>query len=140
MSYLANEDLRHSTIKCYLAAIRHLHVAQGVGDPNISSMAHLEQVLRGVKGVQAKTSKRLNRLPITPELLRKIRLVWVAGSGHSSWDNIMMWAACLLCFFGFLRSGEITVPLDSAFDDGAHSNRSGQHRKSPSHVNSYKVL
>lgn len=38
----------------------------------------------------------------------------------SEWDNIMLWAACLLCFFGFLRSGEITVPSDSAFDEGAH--------------------
>ena len=25
-----------------------------------------------------------------------------------------------LCFFGFLRSGEITIPSDSAFDEGAH--------------------
>ena len=32
----------------------------------------------------------------------------------------MLWAAALLCFFGFLRSGEITVPSDSTFDEGAH--------------------
>ena len=32
----------------------------------------------------------------------------------------MIWAACTLCFFGFLRSGEITVPLDNGYDPGAH--------------------
>ena len=25
-----------------------------------------------------------------------------------------------LCFFGFLRAGEMTIPSDSAFDAGAH--------------------
>lgn len=32
----------------------------------------------------------------------------------------MLWAACLMRFFGFLRSRDITVPSDSAFDDRAH--------------------
>ena len=32
----------------------------------------------------------------------------------------MIWAACSLCFFGFLRSGEITVPSGNGYDPGAH--------------------
>ena len=32
----------------------------------------------------------------------------------------MLWAACTTCFFGFLRSGEITVPLLRDFNPGAH--------------------
>ena len=32
----------------------------------------------------------------------------------------MLWAASTLCFFGFLQSGEITVPTESSFDEGAH--------------------
>ena len=32
----------------------------------------------------------------------------------------MLWAAVTLAFFGFLRSGEMTVPSDSAFDPAAH--------------------
>ena len=32
----------------------------------------------------------------------------------------MLWAAATLCFFGFLRSGEITVPSETVFDEGAH--------------------
>ena len=42
VSFLASEPLSHSSIKCYLSAIRHLE-----GDPRI--MVRLEQVLRGVK-------------------------------------------------------------------------------------------
>lgn len=32
----------------------------------------------------------------------------------------MLWAAFLTCFFGFLRSGEITVPSESAYDPTVH--------------------
>ena len=32
----------------------------------------------------------------------------------------MLWAVSLLGFFGFLRSGEITVPTDAGFDEGVH--------------------
>ena len=32
----------------------------------------------------------------------------------------MIWAACTLCFFAFLRVGEITVPNGQAFDESAH--------------------
>ena len=118
ISHLANEKLCHSTIKCYLSAIRHLHIAEGYGDPGISHMARLEQVLKGIKSLQAKASKKTPRLPITPELLLKMKQVW--RKRGNNWDNVMLWAASSLCFFGFLRSGEITVPSESAFDEGAH--------------------
>ena len=35
-------------------------------------------------------------------------------------DGTMLWAACCMCFFGFLRSGEIVVPPDSAYDRAVH--------------------
>ena len=34
----------------------------------------------------------------------------------------MLWEAATLCFFGFLRSGEITIPNNSNYDPSAHLN------------------
>ena len=34
--------------------------------------------------------------------------------------NVMLWAASSLCFFGFFRSGEISVPTSCKFDPECH--------------------
>jgi len=66
-THLAVSGLRASTIKCYLSAIKQLHIARGVGDPGIGNMAKLEQVLKGIKSAQAKGGDTIQpRLPITP--------------------------------------------------------------------------
>ena len=38
------------------------------------------------------------------------------GLAHE-FDTIMLWAASMLCFFGFFRIGEITTPSDASFKD-----------------------
>ena len=84
----------------------------GVGDPG---MAKLEQVIRGIKSNQARHGKLSSpRLPITPELLLSIKGVWERESPAR--DKVMLWAAAVLCCFGFLQSGEVCIPAEKAFD------------------------
>ena len=55
---------------------------------------------------------------MTPDLLLKLREVW--NRDGSNVDNIMLWAASSLCFFGFMRAGDLTVPSDSGYDESSH--------------------
>jgi hypothetical protein len=81
-------------------------------------MARLEQVLKGIKMVQSKGPKNRERLPITPNHLSILKEIW--SSRLSKFDGQMLFAAASLCFFGFMRSGELTIPSASSYDEGAH--------------------
>ena len=82
VAYLAQGDKKHQSIKCYLSAACHLQVMSGQGDPFREKMPLLEYVLRGIKSEQAKKSPTAQRvrLPITPEVLLRIRHVWEQNS------------------------------------------------------------
>ena len=63
------------------------------------------------------------RLPTTPPLLLGMLDHWTAtttppsNSTAISFDFATLRAAATMCFFGFFRSGEITVPSHAAFDE-----------------------
>ncbi len=109
------------TIKCYmcLSAVRHLQLSFGMGDPKVGDMATLQLVLRGVKSAYAKKGLHPRpRLPISPAILLGLRRVWECL--RHDYNSIMLWAACTTCFFGFLRSGEITAPSAQSYDPTYH--------------------
>ena len=119
VSHLALEGLKHKSIKVYLSAIRHLQIAEGLPDPYQGTLPRLEYVLKGIKRTQAEEGKgSRERLPITMEIMRKLKQVW--DKRAQQWDTRMIWAACCLCFFGFLRISEITAPSNSGFNPRDH--------------------
>ncbi len=107
VSLIANDKVGLSSIKVYLSALRKYQVGMGMPDPQISTMSKLEGVLGGIKRWQASCK----RLPITKNILQP---------RMEEFDNIMLWAAMATCFFGFLRSGELTVPTEGGFDTAVH--------------------
>lgn len=120
VAHLAGEGLQHSSVKGHLSAIRHLQILGGMGDPFVALWPLLEYTLRGLKlrRAKCKSMRAKIRLPITPNILRQLSQSWEENKEHP--DNIMLWAACCTCLFGFLRSGEVTVPSLKDYDPEAH--------------------
>ena len=74
VAHLANEGLAHSTIKVYLSALLNLHITTVHCQTFASQLTpRLEQVLQGIKRAQASKSTPGVRLPITLQLMHKIR-------------------------------------------------------------------
>ena len=113
VAYLA-KTIKHSSIKGYLAAVRHLHICSGY-DLNLKKFIRLQLVCRGMKRSQGDSSRI--RLPITITHL-KLFFQLLAIPNTTSYDSIMLWAAMTLAFFGFLRLGEMTC--NSPFSPALH--------------------
>lgn len=119
VAYLAKCNLSPATIKVYLSALRHYHIASDVPEPDRAKMQKLKIVSNGVTRVSAlKTKETRTRLPITPDILRQIYRLWQPN--RHEYETILMWAASTLCFFGFFRMGELTIPNDKAYDGSIH--------------------
>ena len=117
---LASQGVSHKSIKGYLSAIRHLQISSLGTDPLISGMVVLSYVLQGIKRSQAVagTNNPRTRLPITAGLMRSLKCH--GESQGISFNTSMLWATACVCFFGFLRSGEATVPTQASYDAGVH--------------------
>jgi len=131
-AFLAKEKLKHKTIKVYLFGVRFLHISEGFADPFQKAKNQLHYVIRGIKRCKAEEDGGTRvRLPISPSLLRKIK------NCSNDQDFLMLWAACCLAFFSFLRVGEMVAPLDIEFDPGAKLSVGGlavDHKTSPSMI------
>ena len=132
VAQLGTEGLAHQTIKCYLSAVRHYSIMAGQGDPfGPGAFPVLQYVLRGVR--RSPRAPAQPHLPVTPQILQHLKSQWTCHAGELKY--MMLWAACCLGLFGFLRAGEFTsqpgqdfepssslTPEDIAVDD--HSNPS----------------
>ena len=119
VTYLGQLGLTHKTIKVYLSAVKNLHITSGhFKSFEIQLSPRVERVLKGIKLSQAKSRPPHSRLPITSSIMCKIRSV--LAKTPNDYNNIMLWAACCLAFFGFLCCSEFTIPSQDTFDDAVH--------------------
>lgn len=73
--------------------------------------------MRGFKKLTA-APRRKERLPVTPSILRKLKTAWQAM--EDTFNAHMLWAVVCTCFFSFLQSGEVVVPVAAAYDPSVH--------------------
>ena len=117
VAFLFQGGLSAGTVKSYLAAVRHEQISLGLGDPHRGAMPMLEYVVKGLKKRTAGRTSR-PRQPITPQILRMLKMVWQSSASKD--DAVMLWAAVCMCFFGFLRSGEVVAPAEADYDPAVH--------------------
>ena len=116
VAFLA-KSIKYSSIKTYLAAVRHYHIRHGF-QLNLHKMLRLQLVLRGIKRSHGDNIRV--RLPITIHHLQLFRML-LGITNTQSFDSLMIWAAMTLAFFGFLRLGELTC--NCKFNPNIHLTR-----------------
>lgn len=116
---LARQGLAPTTISTYLAAIRHAQITRGLPEMRQAGLQRLQLVRTGTRQERAlQGAQQSVHLLITPEILHRLRAIWLAEPVR--FDSGMLWAASSVCFFGFFRAGEITVPTATEFDTAVH--------------------
>ena len=104
----SSSSFNHSSINVYISAVQSLHINNGLPDLLINCL-QLQRLLRGVKRVQGSSS--LNRLPISIDILHVVK----RALNLYSRDQVMLWAASWLGFFGFLANLLLIHRLSRAF-------------------------
>ena len=74
-------------------------------------------ILRGIKKRQADIHPVRKRLPITIQLLSRIRHLL---SKQPSYVNTNLWAMYCLAFFSFLGVSEFTIPTEGSYEPSWH--------------------
>ena len=112
-TYMA-ETNSAKNILCKLSAIKYFAELNGYDD-DFARFTRLHRLMRGIKRVQANKFSKPPRFPITPPLLLTFQHnLWTLPMVYE--DKLMLWAAMLTAFFGFLRVSEYTLEYVKSYD------------------------
>ena len=115
IAWLNSRGLKAATINNYLAGIRQYHLTLGLNPPNLHTDL-VKQLLTGKKKFDlCQKSTSPVRLPVTPNLLRLLKLA-ISKDDLNKEDMRIFWLACVLAFFGCFRMGELLSPSSNNFD------------------------
>ncbi|XP_055334991.1 uncharacterized protein LOC129586035 [Paramacrobiotus metropolitanus] len=114
VAHLFNRKCSPSTITVYLSAVARRHLSQQLTDPTTNP--RLKQIVEGARRLSSR--KPDQRLPITPDLLRRLssRLHLAAPTFY---DQHMVWAAFTMAQHFLLRASELTSPSPTTFEASA---------------------
>ena len=116
IGWLHKRNLSATTINSYLSGLRQLHLSLGLQIPVIRTDL-VKQVLAGKK-VSDEISPKLKstRIPVTPTVLRILKLKLSLDYELSVIDMRLYWFLCTLAFHGSFRMGELLVKSPVTFD------------------------
>uniref|UniRef100_A0A1X7U7T0 Reverse transcriptase domain-containing protein n=1 Tax=Amphimedon queenslandica TaxID=400682 RepID=A0A1X7U7T0_AMPQE len=121
VSFLALESLAPSSIKSYLAALRHAQVLRGFPEPRETSyLPCLRLVLSVVSRSRVLDQRPTSRprLPITGDVLAGIYSS-LSRRPHS-FELALLWSVCSMAFFGFFRLGLLLAPSIKGYVPATH--------------------
>ena len=104
----------HSNVKLHMAAVKHFTTRNG-HTIDFAKYQQLYLLMRGIKRAEGKKFSLPKRRPITPSLLHTIHKN-LFNSSRLYQDKVMLWAAIITAYFGFLRVSEYTSSHKTKFD------------------------
>jgi len=113
VAYLA-DSLSPSSIPKYLNIIRIIHLEHNLPDPCVLQLYDVKCVLAGLSKEKGTAPRRME--PITPQILLKM----LQHIDLTTIDDLSVWAACLLGFFGLLRRSNLFPPSLFGFKADKH--------------------
>ena len=107
------DRIKYRSIRCYLSAVRILHLEMGHPNP-LEDSWFLSSLLKGVRRTLGDPTAP--KKPITPDILLHIR----AQLDFSKPLDVVFWAAALLMFFTLLRKSNVFPPSRAGFKPALH--------------------